>query len=204
MRTVVMSVIVTVLLAAIAGAVLTGRAPGGPLREGPLIGHDGVTAAMPVRATDTGVLWGILNLENRSGSPIVIDSVAPADNEQDLPLLTEPYIWDDSRVALLNTGSVDAHQLPLPANWKLPAKHKVKGYVLESGTPEQIERGETEKGYDGPSAEVLFEFAVPKRPSTIRGITVKYHIGSVAYRRTFDTTMTFCPWNDQAPCKAVK
>jgi hypothetical protein len=199
-RLVISAVIVTVIT--LGGAALSGRLPGVPLRDGPLVGVDGVTMGLPLWPTNTGALWGNLTLENRSGSSIVLDSVEVADNVDDLPMLTEPYIWDDSRVQALGVGSVDSYQLPLPADWKLPAKHKIDGYVLKSGTDAQIEQAD-EKGYEGPTAEVLFEFAVPNRPSTLRGITVRYHVGWLAYSRTFDTTQIFCPSDDRALCAAV-
>jgi hypothetical protein len=199
-RLVISAVIVTIIT--LGAAALAGRLPGVPLRDGPLEGVDGVTLGLPLRPTDTGALWGNLPLENRSGSSIVLDSVEVADNVDDLPLLSEPYIWDDSRVQTLGVGSVDSYQLPLPTDWKLPAKHKINGYVLKSGTDAQIEQA-SEKGYEGPTAEVLFEFAVPKRPSPLRGITVHYRVGWLAYSRTFDTTQIFCPSDDRALCKAV-
>jgi hypothetical protein len=52
----------------------------------------------------------------------------------------------------------------------------------------------------GPDAEVLIEFGVPRRASTVRGITVRYHVGWLAYSRTFDLTLTLCPPNDLGPC----
>jgi hypothetical protein len=184
---------------AVGGAALGGVLPGVPLRAGPLEGVDGVYASLPVRPTDTGVLWGVLNLENRSGSPIVLDSVTVAENPDHLPLLKPPYIWDEFRVKTLGFNGTDAYQLPLPAKWKLPPERKVSGFELKSRTSEQIDQGEVGDG-EVPSVEVLFEFAPPKKPTKLNGITVRYHIGPLAYRRTFDTSIVFCPINDLGPC----
>ena len=193
---------IAVVVVVLGCAALAGKLPGVPLRAGPLEGPDGVTTSIPVRPTDAGVLWGILTLDNRTGSPVVVDSVEVADNPDGVALLTEPYIWDDTRVAMLGTGSVDVYHLPLPADWRLPARHPVHGYIIEAGTPEAATDAEDNDRND-PSAEVLFEFAAPRKAATISGITVRYHIGWMAYRRTFDTTIVMCPLNDRGPCDAI-
>jgi hypothetical protein len=188
---------------AVGGATLSGVVPGVPLRAGPLEGVDGLHAALPVKPTDTGVLWGVLNLKNRSGSTIVLDSVEVAENPGRLSLLKQPYIWDENRTEILGFNGTDGYQLPLPGDWHLPPERKVPGFNLKSGTRQQIDHPDEETGYSGPTAEVLFEFARPKKPTKLNGITVRYHIGRLAYRRTFDTSIVLCPIDDLGPCKAV-
>jgi hypothetical protein len=194
------TVIVGVL--AVGGAALGGVLPGVPLRAGPLQGVEGVTLSAPVRPADTGVLWGVLVLTNPSSQQIVLDSVTVAENPGQLPLLRPPYIWDESRTDILGFNGTDGHQLPLPADWNLPPEREVSGFILKSATPEPSDEAEM-TGPESPSANVLFEFAPPKKRSKLTGITVEYHIGPVSYRRTFDTSIVLCPIADLGPCEAV-
>jgi hypothetical protein len=196
-RTITIAGIAVTLVAIAAGAALNGRVPGIPLREGPLDGSSGITGSMPVYERHTGAIWGSLVLENRSGSAIVLDSVEVSDNPQHLGQPVRPYIWDETRSEISGFATVD-RQLPLPAG-RLPARHEVKGYVLKPASSEQLHQDDDE-GYSGPDAEVLIEFGVPRRASTVRGITVRYHVGWLAYSRTFDLTLTLCPPNDLGPC----
>lgn len=195
-RRTVLAGVAAVLVVALGGAALTGNLPGVPLREGPLEGTSGVAARMQVRATDAGAIWGNLVLENHSGSTIVLDSIEVAQNPQRLEQLSAPYIWDEGRVALLGFSTVDGYQLPLPAEWNLPPRRAVAGYELESTDPPQPDDDIVR------DVEVLIEFGVPKRASPLIGVTVNYHIGWLAYRKTFDISFTLCPPNDAQPCRS--
>lgn len=195
-RTTVIAGMAAVLVVALGGAALTDNLPGVPLREGPLEGTNGVAARMQVRATDSGAIWGNLILENHSGSTIVLDSIEVAQNPQHLEQLTAPYIWDEGRVAMLGFSTVDGYQLPLPAEWNLPPRHPVEGYELKSTDPPQPD-DDTIK-----DVEVLLEFGVPEQASPLIGITVNYHVGWLAYRKTFDISFTLCPPTDPQPCKS--
>jgi hypothetical protein len=197
-RVITISAFVVTMVMVSAGAALNGRVPGVPLREGPLDGSSGITGAMPVYERHTGAIWGSLVLENRSGSTIVLDSVTVSDNPQRLSQPVQPYIWDEKRSEVSGFATVD-HQLPLPPEWQLPAKHEVKGYILRSASTQQPQ-GADDEGYSGPDAEVLIEFGVPQRASTVSGITVRYHVGWLAYSKTFDLKLTLCPQNDLSPC----
>ena len=176
---------IAVSLVVVSAGVLSGRVPGFPMREGPLEGPSGVTLAAPVRAEHTGAIWGSLVLENHSGSAIVLDSVTVADNPQNLPQTVPPYLWDKTRIERLGFATVD-RQLPLPAEWRLPERLPVQGHVLEPAPDD---------------AEVLIEFGVPQRTSTVSGITVRYHVGWLAYRKTFDLKLTLCPPADRGACR---
>jgi hypothetical protein len=189
---VVIAVAVLVVLGG--GLALTGRVPGVPRREGPLEGTSGVDARMPVGAGHKGAIWGNLVLENHSGSTVVLDSVEVAGNPQRLRQLAPAYLWDQDRVDLLGFSTVDGHQLPLPATWRLPPRRDVAGFELRStGRDEPA-------GNQVNDVEVLLEFGVPQRASALTGITVDYHIGWLAYRKTFDISFTVCPPADREPC----
>ena len=193
-RTTIITVAVAVLVMIGGSLVLAGQVPGVPLREGPLEGTSGVAARMPVAAKDKGAIWGNLVLENHSGSTIVLDSIEVAQNPQKLRQLTAAYIWDQNRVDLLGFSTVDGYPLPLPATWRLPPRRDVDGFELKS-----TDLSETE-GNTLNDVEVLLEFDVPQRASPLTGITVKYHVGLLAYRKTFDISFTLCPSTDRQPC----
>lgn len=197
-RKTVIAGVAAVLVVALGGVMLVGKLPGVPLREGPLEGTSGVTARMPVKATDAGAIWGNLILENHSGSTIVLDSIEVAQNPRRLEQLGAPYIWDEGRVAMLGFSSVDGYPLPLPAEWNLPPRHSVAGYELKSTDPPQPD-DDTVK-----DVEVLIEFGVPEQASPLIGITVDYHIGWLAYRKTFNISFTLCPPTDPQPCRSSR
>ncbi|MET8147718.1 hypothetical protein ACIBSW_28760 [Actinoplanes sp. NPDC049668] len=178
---------IAVVIAAVGGLWILGRLPGAPMRAGPLEGTDFEELWAPLRPADTGLLWGSLVLHNPTGHDIVLETVTLADNPGRIAPSAGPYIWDETRVALLDTGSVSAYQLPLPNTWKLPRKHPVKGFTV----PPHDEDG---------SVEVLYELPVPDRPTTIDGIAVRYRTSGITYRRTFDVTITVCPPADTRPC----
>lgn len=191
---------VVVALTALASVALSGLLPGVPLRAGPLEGSAGSGTA-PLRATDTGMVLG-LELENRSGSQIVLDSVEVAENPGRVPLLTEPYLWDD--LPIPGVGAISFYSLPLPKEWKIPPRLSVRGHVIKSGARrEPVKVNETEPDetdYTGGHPEVLIEFAPPARAFEFSGITVDYHIGWQAFHKTFPMTVTMCPPNDPGPC----
>jgi len=201
-RTLVIAGSLVVVLIAVGVALLGGFVPGAPLLSGPLEGPDGVDITAPIQTDKTGMLWGILTLENRSGSTVVLDSVEVVRNPNHVKLLRDPYIWDDARVGLLKVGSVSLYTLPLPAKWKIPPKREVRGFRIRPDSGRKSDQSEDEESeYNGASPEVLFEFAKPARASEISGIRVRYHIGWYAYQRTFDVSFTMCPATDPGPCK---
>jgi len=201
-RALVIAGSLVVVLIAVGVAVLGGFIPGAPLLSGPLEGSDGVDMKSPMQPGDTGMLWGVLELQNRSGSTIVLDSVEVVRNPNHVKLLRDPYIWDDARVGLLKVGSVSGYTLPLPAKWKIPPKREVRGFRIRPDSGGKSDQsGDEESEYNGASPEVLFEFAKPARASEISGIRVRYHIGWYAYQRTFDgLSFTMCPATDPTPC----
>lgn len=145
------------------------------------------------------MLWGVLESQNRSGRTVVLDSVKFAENPDHVALLSDPYVWDESRFDLLGMGGLAAYPLPLPERWKeLPVRHAVQGYAITSG--QRVESGDPVAEYDGGSAEVLFELAVPERAATVSGITLRYHVGPLAYEKTYDASVTLCPPGDLEPC----
>lgn len=91
---------------------------------------------------------------------------------------------------MLGFGSVDYYALPLPAEWKIPNRHRVSDYILKPANEESE-----------PDAEVLFEFAKPSRASFVGDVTVQYRVGWLAYRKTFPIRLHLCPPNDLAPCQ---
>jgi len=201
-RTLVIAGSLVVALIAVGVAALGGHVPGAPLLSGPLEGADGLDIKLPMRPSDTGMLWGVLDLENHSGSTIVLDSVEVVRNPNHVKLLRDPYIWDDARVDFLKFGGVSAYQIPLPAKWKIPPKREVRGFSIRPGAGGKSHQSEHESKYNGASPEVLFEFAKPARASEVSGIRVRYHIGWYAYQRTFDNlSFTMCPATDKSPCE---
>jgi hypothetical protein len=196
----VLGIVVTVcLLATLAVAVINGKITGVALRDGPIEGPEGVTATLPLKADNTGAIWGMLVLVNHSGATIVLDSVSVSQNPQQLEQLTEPYVWDSTRVKALNAGSLDVYALPLPAEWNLPAKRPVKGFELKS-IPRATEEQAQDPDYLPDEAEIIFEFAMPTRASTVADLVVQYHVGWRTYRKTFRNKLTLCPPNDKGPC----
>jgi hypothetical protein len=149
---------------------------------------------LPLRAGDKGAAWGDLILTNKSSeSSITLDSVAFDSTTGTLNQTTSPYVWDENRYKVAGSGSLQAYQLPLPTQWARVPTHPFQGYVLKPAS--------ATTGDDEPEAEVVFEFGVPEKASGFRAVTVGYHIGAVAYRKTFDIGFVLCPPNDQAPCK---
>jgi hypothetical protein len=187
------AVIATATVVVVVGGLLvTGRLPGAPRREGPLEGTSGVAARLPVAATDEGVIWGNLVLENHSGATVVLDSVQVARNPEKLRQLVPAYLWDQDRLDHLDSATVDGYQLPLPAQWRLPPRREVDGFELRS-------TGRAESAGDTlDDVEVLLEFDVPQRVSPLTGITVDYHVGWINYRRTFDISLTVFPRADSS------
>ena len=189
-----------VALTGLTSLALSGIVPGVPLRAGPLQGSGGSGAA-PVRADEKGLLWS-LELKNHSGSKIVLDSVELAENPDQVALLTEPFLWDDASQAF---SPMAAYSIgPVPLDWKTPPKQVVEGHVIESGDrqePLKINEFPPEQSDEtGDSPAILVELARPPRASTVNGITVEYHIGWQAFRKTFDMELTLCPTNDLNPC----
>jgi len=184
--------IVAALIAVVvlsAGVLLVlGRLPGAPMRDGPLEGTRFEELRATLRSGDTGLLWGSLVLHNPTAKDVVLDEVGLAGNPQGLKPSAGPYLWDMTRVELLDTGAVSGYALPLPSSWRLPRPIPVSGYVLPPG-------GEDD------SVEVLYEFPVPQRTSVLTGMTVGYHTGGIAYRKTYDVTLTVCPPDDHRSCR---
>jgi hypothetical protein len=189
---------VGVVLVALAATALGGVLPGVPLRGGPLDGGGGEISA-PVPAT--GMVWG-LDLTNSSGTDIVLDSVEVAENPNRVPLLRDPYLWADLRAP--GVEAISVYSLPLPAEWTIPPRQAVRGHVIRSGKYQRSlkvnETAPEDVKYTGDEPLVLIEFAQPKRASKISGLTVRYHIGWQAFRKTFDMSLLMCPPNDPAPC----
>jgi hypothetical protein len=177
---IVASVVVAVVVPALGTMLVIGRPSALTLREGPLQGTTFEEVRAPVEPSHTGVLWGSLVLHNPTAQDIVLDDVRIARNADQLEPSAGPYVWDGSRVVLLGAGAVSAYQMPLPRTWNLPQKHPVAGFVIPPGDEDD-------------SVEVLYEFPVPDRPSTIQGITVRYHAGVLSYRKTFDIAITIVP-----------
>ncbi|GAA2469196.1 hypothetical protein [Winogradskya humida] len=178
---------IAVLVAAVAVLWIVGRLPGAPMRAGPLEGTNFENLRARIRPGDTGMLWGSLVLHNPTRDDIVLDKVSLADNPQKIKPSAGPYIWDETRVALLDTGAVSGYQMPLPSTWKLPVKHPVEGFTI----PPQDDDG---------SVEVLYEFPAPETATTVKGISVRYRTAGMIYRKTFDVTLTMCAVADPEPC----
>jgi hypothetical protein len=183
----IISVAIAVAVATAGGLWIVGRLPGAPMRAGPLEGTNFEELRARLRPGDTGMLWGSLVLHNSTNNDIVLQQVTLADNPQKIKPSAGPYVWDETRVALLNTGAVSGYQMPLPSTWKLPVKHRVEGFIV----PPQDEDG---------SVEVLYEFPVPDKVTTIKGITVRYRTAGIVYRKTFDVALTMCTPADPEPC----
>ena len=169
------------------GLWIFGRLPGAPVRSGPLEGTNFEDLRIPLRPADTGVLWGSLVLHNSTKSDITLENVSFARNPANIDPIGSPYVWDETRVALLDTGAVSGYQLPLPSTWHLPQKHAVSGYRI----PPQKEDG---------SVEIVYELPVPTATSTVDGITVRYRAGGIIYRKTFGVSITVCPPGESARC----
>jgi hypothetical protein len=178
------------LVTGLAGA-LSGKIPGVPLREGPLDGGGADVVTARLKNTETaGSLWGTLHLWNPSRDPITLESVTLAHNPDGVRQISQPYLWDDSRTAMLGFGSLEYYALPLPEKWKIPNRQRIENYVLKPAD----ENSE-------PDVEVLFEFAKPSRASMVGDVTVQYRIGWLAFRKTFPVRLHLCPAEDLAPCK---
>lgn len=109
-------------------------------------------------------------------------SIEPSRSSGAFPLEQKvaPYVWDIS-----GSGSLDVYPLPLPSEWTRLPKHRLAGYEL-GPTPKE--------------AEVVFEFDVPVRASGFSVVTVRYRIGRIQYRKSFDIAFTVCPPHDLQPC----
>ncbi|BCY08627.1 hypothetical protein [Actinoplanes sp. L3-i22] len=175
-----------VALSGLAFLVIGGRIPGIPCLPGPLEGASGVSVTVPLRPSDTGALWGALILHNAAVDGLVLESVSLADNPDGLAPSRSPYIWDDSRVAMLGFASVAAYNLPLPASWRIPVEQSLAGYRMRKS--------------EDATVEVLVEFAPPEKASTVSGIAVRYRVGWRTYRKVFDLAVTLCPPADTKPC----
>lgn len=175
---------------------LTGVIPGVPRRSGPLEGSGGGIAAR-LQATDTGILL-TLDLQNRSGSPIVLNSAKLSDNPDRVTLLSEPYIRDG------DVEKIGSASLPLPDKWKSLPRKKIDGYTITSGRRQEplktSESAPEADDYTGGNPQIAIEIARPKKATTVTSVTVEYHIGWQAFRKTFDVSSTVCPPNDLEPC----
>jgi len=193
-RVLVIAGSLVVALIAVGAAARGGLVPGALLLSGPLeASGPGMTA--PFQPGDTGMLVG-MDLENRSGFTIVLDSVEVAKNPNHVKLLRDPFLWDNGNVP--GSGEISSSKIPPPAKWNVLPKRAVQGYTIHSGT---WSRSEDPSKYDGPSPEMLFEFAKPARTSEVSGVTVRYHIGWFTFQRTFDNfSVTMCPPTDMGPC----
>lgn len=189
--------VVVVAAVAVGGFLLNGgRVTLGSVAEGPLEAGVDRQITLPLRAQDKGAAWGSLALRNGSpDSPIALDSVALESTTGRLTQLTSPYVWDENRWKVAGSGSLEAYQLPLPAAWAQVPKHPLRGYLLQPATS-----GPAGDEAAVPEAEVVFEFGVPAKASGFKSVAVDYHIGAVAYRKTFKIGFTLCPPNDPAPC----
>lgn len=178
--------LVVVVLAGVGAALLAGALPGAPLRGGPLATGGSTEIQAPIGPEDTGVFWGVLEVRNSSGAVATLDSVQLDEQPDQVELLTAPYVWDDSRTEIFGAqGGISAFSLPLPDTYRqLPAKQQVKGFKVRPSS----------------SGQVIFELATPPKASTVKGITVRYHVGWQAYEKTFDMTLIMCPPNDPGPC----
>ncbi|GAA0572569.1 hypothetical protein GCM10010172_66400 [Paractinoplanes ferrugineus] len=170
---------------------LTGRgSSSAPLRAGPLEGTNFEELRARTEPSQSGLLWGSLVLHNPTKNDIVLHEVTLAGNPQSLEPTTAPYLWGPDRVALLGTGAVSGYALPLPAAWKIPPRHEVTNYRIAPQTEEE-------------SVEVVFEFPVPTHTSELHGITVRYRMNGLAYRKTFDVNLTICAPEDPSPCRKL-
>jgi hypothetical protein len=102
---------------------------------------------------------------------------------------------------VLGYASIEAAPLPLPQELNLPPKHDVRGYTLKPRGSAGGETLEESEGLPGPDAEILFEFASPEKPSTVGDVIVRYHIGLMAYSKTFELRLTLCPPGQWGPCQ---
>jgi len=189
--------VVAVIALAIAGfLMLGGRFTLRTAAEGPLDAGADRQLTLPLRPQDKGAAWGSLALRNGSSdSSISLDSVSFGSTTGRLTQLTSPYVWDENRWKVAGSGSLEAYQLPLPAAWTRVPKHPLQGYVLKPAT--SVPAGDDAAV---PEAEVVFEFGIPEKASGFKEVTVDYHIGSVAYRKTFKIGFLLCPPTDRAPC----
>jgi hypothetical protein len=189
--------VVAVAALAVAGFLLNGgRFTLGTVAEGPLEAGVDRQLTLPLRAQDKGAAWGSLALRNGSAdSPIALDSVAFESTTGRLTQLTSPYVWDENRWKVSGSGSLEAYQLPLPAAWNQVPKHPLRGYLLKPAT--SVPAGDDAAV---PEAEVVVEFGVPEKASGFKSVAVDYHIGTVAYRKTFQIGLVLCPPNDPTPC----
>ncbi|GLY32545.1 hypothetical protein Kisp02_59100 [Kineosporia sp. NBRC 101731] len=163
---------------------LAGAIPGVPLRSGPLKANSATEILAPIRQGNTGVFWGVLELNGPPSGSIVLDSVQIANNPDDVELLRDPYIWDEYRFSLMEDGGFSAYPLPLPLKAELPENREIDGFRLTPGSTPQV----------------ILEFATPEKASTVQGIKVRYHQGRLAYEKTFDMSFTLCPPSDPALC----
>lgn len=149
--------------------------------EGPLDAGADRQITLPLKAKDKGAAWGSLTLRNDSDSSITLNSVTFESTTGKLTQLTTPYVWDENRWKIADSGSLEAYQLPLPAAWTRVPKHPLQGYVLKPASSAPA-------GDDAavPEAEVVYEFGVPEKTSGFKAVTVEYHIGTTRYRKTFN------------------
>lgn len=196
-RVLIIAVAVVVVAAlAVTGYLMFGRRiVTGALAEGPLDAGADRQLTLPLKAKDKGAAWGSLALRNPSGSPVTLDAVSLESTTGRLAQLTSPYVWDENRWKVSDSGSLEAYQLPLPAEWTRVPKHPLPGYVVKPANS-------VPAGNDAavPEAEVVFEFGVPEKASGFKAVTVDYHAGATRYRKTFQVGFLLCPPNDLAPC----
>jgi hypothetical protein len=166
--------------------------------SGPLEGDEGLAVTIPVRAGDTGVAWGNLELYNHSGSVIVLDRVVLPDVQGKLTLVRIPYIWGKDRLDVAHYRSLVAVQLPLPKEWSSVPIHAVAGYEIP---PMPAGSGNGDETVIGP--EIVIEVNPPPQAATARSIRVDYHVGETSYSKTFDNSLTVCPPKDLGPCASA-
>ncbi|MEU8078376.1 hypothetical protein AB0B31_23390 [Catellatospora citrea] len=162
--------------------------------EGPLEGDDGLAVTIPARPGDTGVAWGNLELYNHSGAVIVLDRIETVHGRGDLVLIREPYIWGPDRLAIANSRSLVAYQMPLPTEWASIPEHPVKGYEIPP-MPADAPAGSEQA--IGP--EIVIEVGPPTQAASIDKIRVHYHVDGRSYVKEFDNSLTVCPARGQKP-----
>lgn len=192
-RPVLIIAVVVAAVAASACLLLGVRLTVHKLDEGPLEAGLERRITLPLSAQDKGAAWGSLALTNGADSALTLDTVTFGPVAGGLTQLTTPYVWDESRYQISGSGSLEAYQLPLPVAWARVPKHPLAGYVLK---PASSAVGDAVP----PEAEVVYEFGVPEKAAGFDEVTVGYHIGSVAYSKTFKIGFLLCPPSDQAPC----
>ena len=120
--------VTAVALVAVVAALLVLR-PGGVVvddpAQGPLEGTLDAGAQLPVPAGAQGVAFGLQTLRNRDPlrRDIVLRSVRVGGAHGGLTLSGTPYVFDDRRAAVAQSGQLVTSIVPLPQEWSHVPRH---------------------------------------------------------------------------------